>query len=106
MERIAAFQQSQVGTNIAGRFDELVATRPRLMLVAALGLVKSMRLDRLAKTLCMPASELSPHISELAGAQYVQIRGDAKDSLRQRISLSDAGFSAYTAHVQALRTAA
>ena len=82
-EKIEAFRLSQVGIKSAARFDDLIATRTNLVLVAALALVKSIRLERLAKTLRMSASELTPVISDLADAQYVEVRGDAADPLRQ-----------------------
>ena len=89
-------------TTGAGRFDELIAPTTRLMVSAVLAVVP-MTLDRLARTLSTPESELTKHITELAGADYVHTSDVGKDPVRQWISLSDAGYAAYTGHVQALR---
>jgi hypothetical protein len=107
-EKIDFYRHVQAGASSGaeGRLDPVIELRGRLMACAVLAWVKSMRFDLLAKTLGMSEAELAQHISELADAQYVFIRADAKDPMRQWISLSDAGFAAYANHIRALRAAA
>ena len=88
-------------TNL-GRFNDFIAPRPRLLLTAMLA-VAPMTLDRLARTLNTSEDDLSHHITELAVIYYVRIQPDAKNPERQWISLSAAGHTVYTGHVQALR---
>ena len=102
-ERVNWLTPAGQRTKKEARLDDLVAPTPALMLVAVLVLVKAMTVDRLAKILRVPESELSNHITQLASAQYVHTRADAKDAARQWVSLTDAGFDAYTTHLKALR---
>jgi DNA-binding MarR family transcriptional regulator len=83
-------------------FDDLIHPRQRLMVCATLAAVDEMRFDALAATLPMNTPALSKHLAKLAGAHYVSLRADDRDSRRQWVSLTAAGRRAYTGHLRAL----
>jgi hypothetical protein len=105
---MAAATRDPVGNNPArlvtaedrpGQFDELIAPRLRLTLCTDLGSIEEIEQGLLAHCLQQHPDALTPHIAELAAAQYVCTR---PDNGRWWISLTPDGRIRLRRHLAAL----
>jgi hypothetical protein len=85
-----------------GQFDELIASRLRLTLCADLGAIEEIEQGLLAHCLQQYPDALTPHIAELAAAQYVCVRSD---NGRWWLSLTPDGRTRVRRHLAALLAA-
>ncbi len=86
------------------RFDELIHAPLRLRICASLAPVQWADFSLLKQNLGVADSVLSKHIKQLADAEYVQVERFAKRGHSHlRVSLTEAGRTAYVGHVAALR---
>jgi hypothetical protein len=105
---MAVATRDPVGNNAArlvlvedrpGQFDELFASRLRLMLCADLGAIEEIEPGLLAHCLQQYPEALTPHLAELAAAQYVCVR---HEDGRDWISLMPEGRVRLRRHLAAL----
>ena len=95
------------GQHARHRLDELIHAPVRLSIVAALAQVDEAEFARVRDTVEVSASVLSKQATQLEAAGYVKIRkGHVGKRPRTWLSLTPAGRSAYTSHLDALRAIA
>jgi DNA-binding MarR family transcriptional regulator len=85
-----------------GEFDQLIASRSRLMVCAGLAPIKEIEVGELANCLQQDPGALTTEITELAAAQYVSTRADGELAGRQWVSLTPEGRTRYHHHLAAL----
>ena len=91
-------------TAVAPRFDAVIHPPPRLQICGLLATVDTMAFAAVRDQIGVSDSVLSKHVKQLEEAGYVRVR-KATIASRQRTSLSltDAGRTAFDAHVAELR---
>jgi DNA-binding MarR family transcriptional regulator len=95
------------GQHARHRLDELIHAPVRLSIVAALAQVDEAEFARVRDTVEVSDSVLSKQATQLEAAGYVKIRkGHVGKRPRTWLSLTPAGRSAYTSHLDALRAIA
>ena len=95
------------GQHARHRLDELIHAPVRLSIVAALAQVDEAEFAHVRDTVEISDSALSKQATQLEAAGYVKIRkGHVGKRPRTWLSLTPAGRTAYTGHLNALRTIA
>ena len=95
------------GQHARHRLDELIHAPVRLSIVAALAQVDEAEFAHVRDTVEVSDSVLSKQATQLEAAGYVKIRkGHVGKRPRTWLSLTPAGRSAYTSHLDALRAIA
>jgi DNA-binding MarR family transcriptional regulator len=95
------------GQHARHRLDELIHAPVRLSIVAALAQVDEAEFAHVRDTVEISDSVLSKQATQLEAAGYVKIRkGYIGKRPRTWLSLTDAGRTAYTGHLDALRAIA
>ena len=95
------------GQHARHRLDELIHAPVRLSIVAALAQVDEAEFAHVRDTVEVSDSVLSKQATQLEAAGYVKIRkGYVGKRPRTWLSLTPAGRTAYTGHLEALRAIA
>lgn len=95
------------GQHARHRLDELIHAPVRLSIVAALAQVDEAEFAHVRDTVEVSDSVLSKQATQLEAAGYVRIRkGHVGKRPRTWLSLTPAGRTAYTGHLDALRAIA
>lgn len=95
------------GQHARHRLDELIHAPVRLSIVAALAQVDEAEFAHVRDTVEVSDSVLSKQATQLEAAGYVKIRkGHVGKRPRTWLSLTPAGRTAYTGHLDALRAIA
>ena len=95
------------GQHARHRLDKLIHAPVRLSIVAALAQVDEAEFAHVRDTVEVSDSVLSKQATQLEAAGYVKIRkGHVGKRPRTWLSLTPAGRSAYTSHLDALRAIA
>ena len=95
------------GQHARHRLDELIHAPVRLSIVATLAQVDEAEFAHVRDTVEVSDSVLSKQATQLEAAGYVKIRkGHVGKRPRTWLSLTPAGRSAYTSHLDALRAIA
>lgn len=95
------------GQHARHRLDELIHAPVRLSIVATLAQVDEAEFAHVRDTIEVSDSVLSKQATQLEAAGYVKIRkGHVGKRPRTWLALTDAGRTAYTRHLDALRAIA
>ena len=95
------------GRHARHRLDELIHAPVRLSIVATLAQVDEAEFARVRDTVEISDSVLSKQATQLENAGYVRVRkGHVGKRPRTWLSLTPTGRTAYTDHLEALRTIA
>ena len=95
------------GQHARHRLDPLIHAPVRLSIIAALAAVDEAEFGHVRDAIEVTDSSLSKQATQLEAAGYVKIRkGYVGKRPRSWLSLTPAGRTAYTTHLQALRTIA